>query len=182
MRVSSFLGRNASCCDFKQLFPRLAGVAPHCGTGGSQALASTLAQVSDTKSLSYAHRSRSSSGPFLTHYNVVPYQILPYSQVGVHQGLMRSCLSKMLSLGSCPSLKINQNFSQSGSKCLKSGKCHIARRDSICLKLPMSNFASISLTDDEHAASDATYHRRKVNAPIRKRADRLLLAGATEKF
>ena len=33
MRVSSFLGCNASCCDFKQLFPGLAGVAPHCGTG-----------------------------------------------------------------------------------------------------------------------------------------------------
>ena len=33
MRVSSLLGRNASCCDFKQLFPGLAGVAPHCGTG-----------------------------------------------------------------------------------------------------------------------------------------------------
>ena len=33
MRVSPLLGRNASCCDFKQLFPRLAGVALHCGTG-----------------------------------------------------------------------------------------------------------------------------------------------------
>ena len=33
MRVSSLLGRNASCCDFKQLFPRLAGVALHGGTG-----------------------------------------------------------------------------------------------------------------------------------------------------
>ena len=32
MRVSSILGRNASCCDFKQLFPRLAGVALHGGT------------------------------------------------------------------------------------------------------------------------------------------------------
>ena len=29
MRVSSLLGRNASCCDFKQLFPRLAIVALH---------------------------------------------------------------------------------------------------------------------------------------------------------
>ena len=33
--LSSFLGRNASCCDFKQLFPGLAGVALHCGTGVS---------------------------------------------------------------------------------------------------------------------------------------------------
>ena len=33
MKVSSFLGRNASCCDFKQLFPGLAGVALHGGTG-----------------------------------------------------------------------------------------------------------------------------------------------------
>ena len=32
MMVSSILGRNASCCDFKQLFPRLAGVALHGGT------------------------------------------------------------------------------------------------------------------------------------------------------
>ena len=32
--LSSFLGRNASCCDFKQLFPRLAGVALQGGTGG----------------------------------------------------------------------------------------------------------------------------------------------------
>ena len=31
--LSSFLGRNASCCDFKQLIPRLAGVALHGGTG-----------------------------------------------------------------------------------------------------------------------------------------------------
>ena len=33
MRVSSLLGRNASCCDSKQLFQRLAGVALHGGTG-----------------------------------------------------------------------------------------------------------------------------------------------------
>ena len=33
MRVSSLLGRNVSCCDFKQLFPRLACVALHGGTG-----------------------------------------------------------------------------------------------------------------------------------------------------
>ena len=33
MRVSSLLGRNASCGDFTQLFPRLAGVALHGGTG-----------------------------------------------------------------------------------------------------------------------------------------------------
>ena len=33
MRVSSLLGRNASCCDSKQLFPRLASVALHGGTG-----------------------------------------------------------------------------------------------------------------------------------------------------
>ena len=32
--LSSSLGRNASCCDFKQLFPQLAGVALHGGTGG----------------------------------------------------------------------------------------------------------------------------------------------------
>ena len=32
--LSSFLGRNASCCDSKQLFPRLAGVALHGETGG----------------------------------------------------------------------------------------------------------------------------------------------------
>ena len=31
--LSSFPGRNTSCCDFKQLFPRLAGVALHYGTG-----------------------------------------------------------------------------------------------------------------------------------------------------
>ena len=31
--LSSFLGRNASCCDFKRLFPPLAGVALHGGTG-----------------------------------------------------------------------------------------------------------------------------------------------------
>ena len=36
MRVSSLLGRNASCCDFKQLFPRLAGVALHGGTGAKK--------------------------------------------------------------------------------------------------------------------------------------------------
>ena len=36
MRVSSLLGRNASCRDFKQLFPRLAGVAFHGGTGEPQ--------------------------------------------------------------------------------------------------------------------------------------------------
>ena len=35
MRVSSLLGHNASCCDFKQLFPRLACVALHGGTGAS---------------------------------------------------------------------------------------------------------------------------------------------------
>ena len=33
MRVSPLLGRNVSCCDFKQLFPRLAGAALHGGTG-----------------------------------------------------------------------------------------------------------------------------------------------------
>ena len=36
MRVSSLLGRNASCCDFKQLFPRLAGVALLGGTGDAR--------------------------------------------------------------------------------------------------------------------------------------------------
>ena len=34
--LSSFLGRNASRFDFKQLFPRLAGVALDSGTGGSR--------------------------------------------------------------------------------------------------------------------------------------------------
>ena len=38
MRVPSFLGRNASYCDFKQLFPGLAGVALHCGTGVQKTL------------------------------------------------------------------------------------------------------------------------------------------------
>ena len=33
LELSSFLGRNASCCDFKQLFLRLAGVALRGGTG-----------------------------------------------------------------------------------------------------------------------------------------------------
>ena len=36
MRMSSLLGRNASCCDFEQLFPKLAGVAILCGTGGQK--------------------------------------------------------------------------------------------------------------------------------------------------
>ena len=33
--LSSFLGRNASCCDSKQLFPRLAGDTLHGGTGAA---------------------------------------------------------------------------------------------------------------------------------------------------
>ena len=40
MRVSPLLGRNASFYDFKQLFPRLAGVAPHGETGGAISLLS----------------------------------------------------------------------------------------------------------------------------------------------
>ena len=65
MRVSSLLGRNASRCDFKQLFPRLAGVALHGETGATQTgmarditfrvldvLASTdLVAAEDTRSL-----------------------------------------------------------------------------------------------------------------------------------
>ena len=50
MRVSSFLGRNASYCDFKQLFPRLAGVAL---LGGTREL-NTFGSISWFCGLSYA--------------------------------------------------------------------------------------------------------------------------------